>query len=138
MHNHSKEFNLQIDPELNEIFDENNGNSFLAMRRLKWNDTSPYKLDLRRWIINSSGEEVAGKGFSFLTEEGPHELVNVLLKHNYGRTKDVLNNIKYREDFAYNIKEIVQDLYSDAKNIMTVETNDEQFYDPKELFNYDD
>ena len=61
------EFNLEIDPSINEIVDES-GNTFIALRRLRWNSNSPFKLDLRKWFVSSTGEETAGKGLSFIIE----------------------------------------------------------------------
>ena len=93
------EFHLEIDDSVNEVFDEGVGNSFLAMRRLRWSEDGQFKLDLRKWITNSEGEEIAGKGFSFITEEGPANLVNCLLKHGYGDTRKTLEGLQDREDF---------------------------------------
>ena len=86
------------------VFDEK-GSTFLAMRRVAWGvpqseepEEGKARLELRKWNIRD-GKEMANKGFSFLTEEGPHELTNALLEEGFGHTKDVLNIIKTREDF---------------------------------------
>ena len=76
--------NLEIDDSVNEVFDEAPGsNSFLALRRLRWSEKGNFKLDIRKWYTNSEGEEVAGKGVSFLTDDGPNNLINALMKHGY-------------------------------------------------------
>ena len=131
------EFNVEIDPSIDEVFDEGVGSSFLALRMMRWNENSPFKLDMRKWFTSPDGQEVAGKGFSFITENGPHELVKALLKHNYGETREVLDQIKGRDDFLYNVKEVLDNLGSDAGNLITVKPYSENesgsFYDPKEL-----
>ena len=36
------EFHLEIDDTVNEVFDEGVGNSFLAMRRLRWSEDGQF------------------------------------------------------------------------------------------------
>jgi hypothetical protein len=91
---------------LDVTFDEA-GSRFLAMRKVQWidkakgeePDESKAKLELRKYIIDKDGNEKANKGFSFLTEEGPHELARVLVHEGYGKTKEILNELKVRPDF---------------------------------------
>ena len=131
------EFNLEIDDSINEVFDEGVGNSFLALRKLRWNENTPFKLDIRKWITNSNGEEIAGKGFSFITEDGPNGLVKALLKHNFGDTRDILDSIKTRDDFLYNAKVVLEELGADSGKLIAIKpessVDEESFYDPKEL-----
>lgn len=134
------EFNLEIDPEIDEVFDEGVGNSFLAMRRLRWNENSQYKLDLRKWITNANGEEIAGKGFSFITEEGPANLINCLLKHGYGDTRKTLEGIQDREDFVPEVMEILNKKGIIPEESMTYTQNTEngEFYNPNDFFSDED
>lgn len=104
------------------LFDEK-GNSFLALREVKWNNGKT-NLELRKWFNNADGSEIAGKGFSFLTEDGPHELVNTMLKNDFGRTEEVLEIIKKREDFNDSLSHI--DHKIDDKDST-------EYYDPKEF-----
>jgi hypothetical protein len=91
---------------LDVTFDEA-GSRFLAMRKVQWidkakgeePDESKAKLELRKYIIDKEGNEKANKGFSFLTEDGPHELARVLVHEGYGKTKEILNELKVRSDF---------------------------------------
>lgn len=110
----------------NEIFDEA-GNRFLALRKVQWlksadetPDPEKGKLELRKWIINKDGEEQANKGFSFLTEEGPHELTKVMVNNGFGHTKDILGGIKKRDDF----EEAVNTLYDKEED-----SDDSEFFD---------
>lgn len=120
------EISYKIDESVNEIFDEK-GNTFLAMRKVSWNDRD-HKIELRRWRNDKDGNEFPDKGFTFLTEEGPNELVNVLIKHNYGRTKDIINGIKDRNDFIDSINYVLGD--KEKYETSSTETEDDQFYDP--------
>jgi hypothetical protein len=92
-------------------FDEA-GSKFLALRKVQWAkkgdepDESKAKLELRKWIVDKEGEEIASKGFSFLTEEGPHELTKVLVREGFGKTKDLLIELRQRDDFVEAAKTI--------------------------------
>ena len=96
---------------MNEIFDEK-GSTFIAMRKVQWCDETKTpekekaKLELRKWRITPEGEERADKGFSFLTEEGPHELAKVLVHNGYGKTKVILKELKDRKDFEESVNHL--------------------------------
>jgi hypothetical protein len=88
---------------INNIFDEK-GSTFLAITRVQWvkngaePDISKAKLEIRKWVVQD-GNEVPLKGATFLTEEGPHNLVKALIQEGYGNTKEVLTELKHRDDF---------------------------------------
>lgn len=130
-----KEFNLEIDNSVDEVFDEASGNSFLALRKLRWSENAKFKLDIRKWYVNSDGEEIAGKGVSFITEEGPENLIQAMLKHGYGDTRKTLRGISDREDFSVAVKEILQEknIDLDKVEIPDIESLETSFYDPKEV-----
>lgn len=96
---------------LNEVFDEQ-GSTFIALRRVQWckdgkePEREKAKLELRKWRITPEGDERPDKGFSFLTEEGPHELVKVLIHNGYGRTKDILTELSSRDDFVESVQNL--------------------------------
>ncbi len=102
--------------DIDEIFDER-GNTFLSMRKVQWAksgaeaDPEKGKIELRKWMITPEGE-VPNKGFSFLTEEGPHELVHMLVRNNYGNTKEILKSLATRDDF----KESVTSMYEEDES----------------------
>lgn len=130
-----KEFKLEIDPSIDEVIDEIPGSSFIALRKLRWSENSSFKLDIRKWYTNSEGDEIAGKGVSFMTEEGPDNLIEALLKHNYGDTRKTLNGIKDRDDFLPAIKEIItrENIDLDSVEIPSIESLSENYYDPKAI-----
>lgn len=131
----NKEFKLEIDNEVDEVIDEVPGSSFIALRKLRWSDSGPFKLDIRKWYTNSEGEEIAGKGVSFMTEEGPDNLIEALLKHGYGDTRKTLNGIKDREDFLPAVKEIITEkgVDFDSIEVPSLDSLSEDFYDPKSI-----
>lgn len=130
------DFNLEIDQSLNVVFDETPGNSFLALRKLRWNPNSPFRLDIRKWYTNAQGEEIAGKGISFMTPEGPENLVQALLENGYCDTRKTLNGLKNREDFAIAIKEVITENNIDLDKInISIDQLESAatFYDPKAI-----
>jgi len=131
------EFNMQIIDGFDHIIEEK-GNSFIALRKIKWSDNSDVKLDVRKYMIDSDGNEVIGKGVGFMTEEGPHELVRIMAENGYGRTKDILQSIRDRDDF---MPTLIKVLNNDEFNELSENTeldlseyeDEESFYDPREL-----
>lgn len=131
----AKELQLELDPSVDEVIDEVPGNSFIALRKLRWTSTGSFKLDIRKWFTNGAGEEIAGKGVSFMTEEGPDNLVEALLKNGYGDTRKTLNGLKDREDFLPNVKQIIieKGVNLDDVEVPTLDSVDVSFYDPKTI-----
>lgn len=113
MFDNTKNIRPVLFDNLDAIFDEK-GSTFLAMRKVQWcgdtdkPDIAKAKLELRKWRISKEGEERADKGFSFLTEEGPHELAKTLVSNGYGHTKDIIREIVKRKDFKESINTINQ------------------------------
>jgi hypothetical protein len=115
--------NISVSPikfgDVDVTFDEK-GSTFLAFRKIQWckegetPDESLAKLELRKWRVQSDGTERADKGFSFLTPEGPHELAVALVREGYGATKDILSELRTRDNF----KEAVEH-FSDEEDINT-------------------
>lgn len=119
---------------VDRVIDEK-GSSFIALRSIAWNtdpetpiediDPKNIKLDLRKYYATENGEKM-NKGVSFLTDEGPTELVHVLLDEGYGNTIDCLNTLKDRDDFNDAVKFIFAP--SDEKS-----SSDDEYFDPREL-----
>lgn len=111
------QYNLETNNEY--IFDEK-ANTVLTLREESWNG-SPYKLFLRKCIADKEGNLNANKGFSFLTENGPHELAEELVRRGYGDTSELVNILKERDDINQ----------EDLQDINVIE---EEYYDPKDIF----
>lgn len=87
---------MDEDPDAG-VFDTN-GDVYLAMREVAWNDGMP-KLELRKWYAGHDGkDDFPAKGFSFLTEDGPDNLAEILVKRGYGNTPVLLDAIAKREE----------------------------------------
>lgn len=132
----AREFSLEIDDSVNEVVDEAPGNSYIALRKLRWSPTSEFRLDIRKWFVNADGTEVAGKGVAFVTDEGPANLINALLKHGYGDTRKTLDGIKDRDDFLVTVKEVLEEnnLNLDSVEVLHASPNgSESYYDPKSI-----
>jgi hypothetical protein len=61
-------------------------------------DESKAKVEIRK-IYFQNGEEKNGKGYTFSTPEGPSELVHGLIKAGFGETKEILRQVRSRDDF---------------------------------------
>ena len=106
--------------DYNIIFDEK-GSTYGTVRRAQWAkteaeiDEAKAKLEIRKCYTNKDGE-TAGKGYTFSTEQGPHELTEGLVEHNFGDTKKILRSLRKREDFADSVKTINDDDEADDPN----------------------
>ena len=131
----AREIELELDPSVNKIFDETTGNSFLALRKLRWNSNSDFRLDIRKWFTDSNGNEVAGKGVSFMTPEGPSNLVKALLEIGVADTRSTLEGIKDRDDFLVNVKEVLEENGMDLDSVVIPEKDNSSasYYDPKSI-----
>lgn len=128
---------------LDAVFDEK-GSMFLSMRKTQWckDDEEPdrekAKLELRKWRVTSEGER-ADKGIAFLTDEGPGELAKVLIHEGYGDTKELLLELKTREDFKESVEHLFDDQeessdgeYFDMRTALLTEEPSEEFEDESE------
>lgn len=121
--------------EINEVIEEK-GNQFTAIRKVQWvkegeePDKTRGKLEIRRWIVEKDGTEKANKGVVFMTDEGPHQLAQILVDNEYGKTKELMKSIIRREDF----KDSVTNLFEDDND-----SSDGNYFDMRDmLLSYSD
>ena len=94
-------------------FDEK-GSTWGTIRKVQWvkgdkePDESKAKIEIRKFMQTSEGERL-GKGYTFSTEEGPSELVIGMINCGFGKTKDILKEVRKREDFLEAAKTINDD-----------------------------
>lgn len=94
-------------------FDEK-GSTWGTIRKVQWlkgdkePDESKAKIEIRKFMQTSEGERL-GKGYTFSTEEGPSELVVGMISCGFGKTKDILKEVRKREDFLEAAKSINDD-----------------------------
>ena len=124
----AKERNEAFQYEVLEGFDfiiEESGNSSVNLRKISWNGR-PHKLDIRKYAYKD-GQEQMMKGIS-LTEDGANELTSVMVEQGYGDTKRIIKALRQREDFNKSMLD---------KDIAIDDDSDEEYYDPKQLLEYD-
>lgn len=132
------EFNMEIVDGFDFIIEEK-GNSYIALRKLKWNEKSAPRLDIRKYMIDSDGNEVIGKGIGFLSDTGPHELVKVMVENGYGKTIQVLEGIKERDDFMPSLSKVLSNSQmgelSEANPDLDFadEEEEQEYFDPRKL-----
>lgn len=127
-------FVYTMDPDFDYTIDEK-GNTFIALRKVDWNNKGEYKLDLRKYYASESGETMS-KGVSFLTEDGPHELTKVLVETGYGDDNELAEAIiKDRPYIVARIKSELDNNQFFANRIEKLDFADDEdeFYDPEEL-----
>ena len=123
------EFKYEVDPEFDYLIEEK-GNQALFFRRVSWNGRDA-KPEIRKWYVDGTSE-TPGKGFSFMTEEGPNELIKTMTELGYGNTEEVLENISKRDDFSVAVKKVlgkgVEELTEEYDSVEL-----EDVYDPRAL-----
>lgn len=96
------------------VFDER-GSQFLTMRKTQWvkdgnePDEEKAKYEIRKYSINNEGEEVCGKGVSFLNPDGPDNMVSELVKNGFGDTSDMLRSLIMRDNFKDSVENLDAD-----------------------------
>ena len=91
-------------------FDEK-GSTWGSVRKVQWlkadkePDESKAKIEIRKFTQTSDGERMM-KGYTFSTPEGPGELVVGLINAGFGNTKEILREVRKRDDFLESAKHI--------------------------------
>ena len=123
------EFKYEVDKEFDYLVEEK-GNQAIFFRRVSWGGRDA-KPEIRKWYVDGTSE-TPGKGVTFMTEEGPDELVKVMTEVGFGKTDEILENISKREDFGISVKKVlgsgiesIIDQYEDIEL--------EEVYDPRAL-----
>ena len=103
------------------------GNTYISLRKVRWSENSDIKLDLRKYVTKSDGEEQMMKGCSF-DDDTANSLAEILVDNNYGDTRSLIDSLRNREEF--------KDAYNDSINGIPKEykTDDnEDYYDIREM-----
>lgn len=127
----SKFLNYEVHPDFDELIDER-GNTSICFRMVDWNGRPAQRPEIRKWRLNETGES-PDKGVTFLTDDGPKNLANAIIKKGYGDTAEYLETLKNREDFDEALVKVIgKKKVSDAKD---TEVEVENYYDPRVVFN---
>lgn len=122
----------EYDPDgVNRIIDER-GNSFIAMRMVRWKEDNEFELDIRKYRLGEDGTETPNKGIKFLTEDGPCELMTAMIEEGYGDTITIADSLfKNRKDICERI--IKLDKGEVELFVETEDEDNEDYYDPREI-----
>lgn len=110
---------------INRVVEEK-GNQFIRFSQIAWagedEEVEPEKIkyDIRRYFTDSDNVEKMGKGLTFLSNEGPHELTHILIEEGFGKTEKILASIKDRSDYP----DAVRACYGSAADNADSETFD--------------
>ena len=116
---------------INELIDEGTGNSSIMLREVGWNGRDP-KLEIRKWIIDVD-KETPMRGLSFITEQGPNTLTEVLAEKGFGNTEKLINNIKDREDFDESLVKVIGKKKIEKSKNTEVTISEDDYFDPKSV-----
>lgn len=132
-------FYCEVDESFPRSIIDEKGNSYLEFSKFRWNGKGDFKLGIRKLYSNSQGEH-NGKSMSFLTEDGPHELCNALIKTGFGHADEIVETcLQDRKDIVgafantidklnkIEIEECVK-AWNDAK-----ENDEENMFDPEDI-----
>ncbi len=103
------ELSYSYNKEGMDVILEETSNSVTAIREIRWNDSSDYRLDIRKYFVNSDGEVRPGKGISFSDTAGPARLTLALVDNGFGDTQDIMNAMSTREDFIKGFAKVFED-----------------------------
>ena len=123
------EFKVKEDG-INEVIDEK-GNMALMLREVAWNGRD-YHLELRKWIVDVDKEQPM-KGCTFITEEGPNNLVDTMVKHGYGNTRNILHELSSRDSFEEVLVSVIGKQKVDKAKDTEVTITEDDYFDPKSL-----
>ena len=123
------EFKVKEDG-INEVIDEK-GNMALMLREVAWNGRD-YHLELRKWIVDVDKEQPM-KGCTFITEEGPNNLVDTMVKHGYGNTRNILHELSSRDSFEEDLVSVIGKQKVDKAEDTEVTITEDDYFDPKSL-----
>lgn len=91
MESKAKPFTYEIDPDYDHVLEEK-GNTYTALRKIRWGDSDNFRLDIRRWYATEEGERMS-KGCSLMSDEGADELTRILVSTGYGNDKELSSEI---------------------------------------------
>lgn len=132
-----KPFHYDIDPNYDFVLEER-GNTYTALRKIRWGDKEDFSLDIRKYYATEDGERMA-KGCSLMSKEGADELARVLVDTGYGDEKQLAKAIcDNRVELAARIYDSIvenKDLKDTVEDIIVnhLADEEEEYYDLNEV-----
>lgn len=132
-----KPFHYDVDPNYDFVLEER-GNTYTALRKIRWGDKEDFSLDIRKYYATEEGERMA-KGCSLMSKEGADELARVLIDTGYGDEKQLAKAIcDNRVELAARIYDSIvenKDLKDTVEDIIVnhLADEEEEYYDLNEV-----
>ena len=132
-----KPFHYDVDPNYDFVLEER-GNTYTALRKIRWGDKEDFSLDIRKYYATEEGERMA-KGCSLMSKEGADELTRVLVDTGYGEEKQLAKAIcDNRVELAARIYDSIvenKDLKDTVEDIIVnhLADEEEEYYDLNEV-----
>lgn len=132
-----KPFHYDVDPNYDFVLEER-GNTYTALRKIRWGDKEDFSLDIRKYYATEEGERMA-KGCSLMSKEGADELARVLVDTGYGDEKQLAKAIcDNRVELAARIYDTItenKDLKDTVEDIIVnhLADEEEEYYDLNEV-----
>ena len=132
-----KPFHYDVDPNYDFVLEER-GNTYTALRKIRWGDKEDFSLDIRKYYATEEGERMA-KGCSLMSKEGADELARVLVDTGYGEEKQLAKAIcDNRVELAARIYDSIvenKDLKDTVEDIIVnhLADEEEEYYDLNEV-----
>lgn len=132
-----KPFTYEVDPNFDYVLEER-GNTYTALKKIRWGDNDHFSLDIRKWYATENGERMA-RGCSLMTDEGADELTRVLVSTGYGDDKELASEIcSNRTELAariYNNILNIDDLKDTVESIISnqIADEEEEYHDLREV-----
>ena len=132
-----KPFTYEVDPNFDYVLEER-GNTYTALKKIRWGDNDHFSLDIRKWYATENGERMA-QGCSLMTDEGADELTRVLVSTGYGDDKELASEIcSNRTELAariYNNILNIDDLKDTVESIISnqIADEEEEYHDLREV-----
>lgn len=102
-----KPFHYEVDPNYDHILEER-GNTYTALRKIRWGEKEDFSLDIRKYYATEDGERMA-KGCSLMSKEGADELTRILVNTGYGNAKQLADSIcTNRDEIAARVYDKIQ------------------------------
>lgn len=121
---------FKVHSDFDELIDER-GNTAICFRMVDWNGRPAKRPEVRKWRLSETGES-PDKGITFLTDDGPKNLANAIIRKGFGETKEYLETLNEREDFDDALVQVIGKKKVDSAKSQEVEAED--FYDPRVVF----
>lgn len=112
---------------VNIILEDVSGNSYIAMREVRWSPESQFKFDIRRYFTKQDNEELPGKGVGI---SDPDHLANMMVATGFGFSHTIIEQLDKRDELVSGLGQFCADMndqdYAQFKEDIDAERNKAQ------------